>query len=47
MLNIKQGGAIFHLILDDDTDSLKADVVLLNSMAESLCKALEVLDPSI
>jgi hypothetical protein len=47
MLNVKQGGAIFNLILDNDTDSLKADVVLLNSMAELLCEAIEVLDPSI
>jgi hypothetical protein len=47
MLNVKQGGAIFHLILDNYTDSLEADAVLLDSMAESLCKALEVLNPSI
>jgi hypothetical protein len=42
MLHVKQGGAIFNLILDDDTDSLKADVVLLDSMGGSFCKALEV-----
>jgi hypothetical protein len=34
-LNVKQWGAIFQLVLDNDTDSLKADLVLLDSMAES------------
>jgi len=37
MLNFKQRGAIFQLVLDDDTDSLEADMVIIDSMAESLC----------
>ena len=46
-LNVKQWGAILQLILDKDTDGFKTDLVLVHSMAESLCQALEVLNSSI
>ena len=46
-LDIKQRGSIFHLVLHNDTNSLEADLVLLNSMTELLGKTLEVLDLTI
>lgn len=41
ILNIKQRGAVFQLVLDDDTHSFEADVVLLDSIVESLRKTIK------
>jgi len=42
ILNIKQRGAVFQLVLDDDTHSFKADdVVLFDSIVESLRKTIK------
>lgn len=45
-LNVENWRAILHLVLDNDTDRLKANFVLIKTMAEPLIQTSKKLESS-